>query len=83
MPDPEYQVRVLRALEVQQRNNFGCNIDGINQTLINLYDTRYLYASTHSRAVLGDGESWEREVKDYLHRHQANDFLEKILHRIA
>ncbi|EYU15150.1 hypothetical protein [Photorhabdus aegyptia] len=83
VPDPEYQVRVLRALEVQQRNNLGCNIDGINQTLINLYDTRYLYASTHSRAVLGDGESWEREVKDYLHRHHANDFLEKILHRIA
>ncbi|MCU5771133.1 hypothetical protein N5923_02785 [Erwiniaceae bacterium BAC15a-03b] len=83
VPDAEHQARVQRALEVQQRNNPNYHIDSANQTLINLYDTRDLYASTHSRAVLGDGESWAKEVKDYLYRHQAGEYLEKILHRIA
>lgn len=73
--DPQHQARIVRALEQQQRKNPACSVEGINQTLINLYDTRYLYASTHSRALLGDGESWAREVKAYLHKHQLEECL--------
>ncbi|WP_409308089.1 hypothetical protein [Pectobacterium sp. B1J-3] len=81
--DPEHQTRVLQALERQQLHRPDCNIDGINQTLINLYDTRYFYAPTYSRAVLGKGESWEQEVTDYLHKHRADDYQEKIIRRIT
>ncbi len=57
----------------------GVNIDAMNQSLLNLYDTRYLYAQTHSRAVLGDGKGWERAVTAYLQRHQLDNCLAKIL----
>jgi hypothetical protein len=80
--DPEHQARIVRALEQQQRKNPECSVDGVNQTLINLYDTRYLYASTHSRAILGEGESWARDVGALLHKHQLGEYLEKILNRV-
>lgn len=81
-PAPEHQERILRALEQQQRTNPECSVEGVNQTLINLYDTRYLYASTHSRAVLGKGESWVQDVKAYLHKYNCEENLEKILNRV-
>ncbi|AYH05572.1 hypothetical protein [Pectobacterium parmentieri] len=81
-PEPEHQERILRALEQQQHKNPGYSVEGINQTLINLYDTRYLYASTHSRAVLGKGDSWARDVKAYLHKYHCEENLEKILNRV-
>ena len=80
-PDPEQQARILRSLELQQRKKPDFNVDGMNQTLINLYDNRYLYASTSSRAVLGKGDGWTCEVSDYLRRHQLEGYLEKILNR--
>ena len=80
--DPQHQERIVRALELQQRKNPAYNVEGINQTLINLYDTRYLYASTHSRALLGDGENWAREIEAYLHKHQLGEYLRRILERV-
>lgn len=80
-PDPEKQERILRSLEHQQRKKPGFNVDSMNQTLINLYDNRYLHASTSSRAVLGSGEGWTQEVSDYLRRHQLEANLENILNR--
>lgn len=82
-PDEETRERVLRALAIQQEKckKTGANIDAMNQSLLNLYDTRYLYAPTHSRAVLGDGKGWERDVTSYLQRHQLAAYLDKILAR--
>ncbi len=60
----------------------ACSVEGINQTLINLYDTRYLYAATHSRALLGDGENWAREIEAYLHKHQLGEYLRRNLERV-
>ncbi|EPY3689257.1 hypothetical protein ACXDBX_004460, partial [Cronobacter sakazakii] len=77
--DEAQRERVQRALALQQANNPGCNIDGINQTLINLWDRRYLYAETHSRATLGNGEGWAREVTAYLRRHGQTTYLENVL----
>ncbi|EPN9384364.1 hypothetical protein ROM48_17775 [Cronobacter malonaticus] len=77
--DEAQRERVQRALALQQANNPGCNIDGINQTLINLWDRRYLYAETHSRATLGNGEGWAREVTAYLRRHGQEAYLENVL----
>jgi hypothetical protein len=59
-----------------------CKIDGVNQTLINLYDTRYLYASTHSRATLGEGTRWTQEVESYLQRHQLEDYRDRVLNGV-
>ncbi|WP_352411088.1 hypothetical protein [Mixta sp. BE291] len=80
---PEHQTRILRTLEQQQRKNPQYNVEGVNQTLINLYDTRYFYASTHSRAVLGEGQNWQREVKAYLQKHQLTANLDNILNRVS
>ncbi len=80
-PDPEKQARILRSLELQRQKKPDFNVDAMNQMLINLYDTRYLHAATVSRAVLGSGERWAREVSDYLRRHQLEDYLEKIQSR--
>lgn len=83
IPDEEARVRVLHSLTIQQDKlkKTGSNIDAMNQTLMNLYNTRYLYASTHSRAVLGNGKAWEFEVKAYLLRHHLELHLAKILSR--
>ena len=81
-PDPDQQARVVKALEMQQRNP-GFNVEGINQTLINLYDTRYVYASTHSRAILGEGTGWAQDLKSYLQKHQLSDYLERIMARVS
>lgn len=81
-PDAQHQLRIVRALEQQQRKNPVCSLEGVNQTLINLYDNRALYSATHSRAILGDGAGWAREVKAYLRKHQLEDKLENILKRI-
>ncbi|NDO82124.1 hypothetical protein CJP72_15530 [Citrobacter sp. NCU1] len=78
---PEERTRIVRALEKQQQNP-GVNIEGINQTLINLYDNRYLYAATHSRAILGEGEAWAKELEDYLRRHHLDAYLAKIVDRV-
>lgn len=85
IPDEATQARVLHSLAMQQQKGKkkAANIDAINQSLLNLYANRFFYASTYSRAVLGDGKNWEREVKAYLsHRHPAS-FLPKILAREA
>ena len=79
--DQEHQARITRALERQSQNP-GCSIDGVNQTLINLYDNRYLYASTYSRAILGKGESWAADVNSYLHKHNLEEYLDKIVNRV-
>ncbi|WP_039057597.1 hypothetical protein [Enterobacter sp. Bisph1] len=83
IPSEEARERVLRSLAIQQAKGkqTAVNIDAMNQSLLNLYDTRYLFAPTHSRAVLGDGKGWEREVTAYLQRHQLQDDLVKILAR--
>ena len=80
--DPEHEARILHALEMQQRKNPQFNVDGTNQTLMNLYDNRYYYAPTHSRAILGNGEAWAQELTAYLQKHGLADaYLEKILQR--
>ncbi|MEI2264960.1 hypothetical protein [Erwinia sp. CGal63] len=79
-PDKEAQDRVLRSLALQQKKPGGININAINKTLINLYDTRYTRAVTCSRAIL-DGKDWEREVRDYLQRHHLEHYLATILAR--
>lgn len=82
-PDEQARERVLRSLAIQQEKckKTGANIDAMNQSLLNLYDTRYLYASTHSRAILGDGKNWERELTAYLQRHHLEQHLADILAR--
>ncbi|MGY5958656.1 Cytoplasmic protein [Kosakonia sp. BK9b] len=84
-PTEETRQRVLHSLAIQQEKckKTGANIDAMNQSLLNLYDTRYLYARTHSRAVLGDGRAWEHEVTAYLQRHQLVSYLANILAREA
>lgn len=81
--EPEHQARILRALQQQQLKNPQHSIEGVNQTLINLFDTRYFYASTHSRAVLGEGQAWAREVNAYLQKHQLAAHLDNILNRVS
>ncbi|WP_455818622.1 ParB/Srx family N-terminal domain-containing protein [Pseudomonas cerasi] len=82
-PDPMHQEKITRALAIQQQKNPAVNIDGVNQTLINLYDSHNLYAPAYSRAVLGNGEDWAREVTEYLRRHDEEAVLENLLKRIA
>ncbi len=79
--DQEHRARIVRALE-QQLKNPKCKIDSVNQTLINLYDTRYLYASTHSRATLGEGTRWALELESYLQRHQLEDYRDRVLNGV-
>lgn len=81
-PTAAHEAKITQALEAQLRKNPHGKIDGINQTLIDLYDTRYHYASTHSRAVLGNGDAWARQVSTYLRHHQADALLDKILARL-
>ncbi|EMH4163354.1 hypothetical protein RJ498_002626 [Pluralibacter gergoviae] len=82
-PGEKSRERVLRSLALQQEKGIkaSASIDGMNQTLINLYTVRYLYASSHSRAVLGDGKAWESDVKAYLLRHHLEPCLANILAR--
>lgn len=81
MPDEDKRARIERALELQQRKHPGVSIDGVNQTLIGLYSTRYLYAPTHSRAILGNGAGWEAQVTAYLQRRGEQAALAQILKR--
>ncbi len=81
-PDAQERERIIKAMERQQRKNPQFSVDAVNQMLINLYDTRYRYGSTHSRAVLGDGRAWEQEVVAYLRRHQLDHYIENILNRV-
>lgn len=78
---PEERARIVQALEKQLKSP-DCNREGINQALINLYDTRYLYAATHSRAILGEGAAWAKELKYYLRRHKLETYLAKIVGRV-
>ena len=82
-PDEKTRERILHSLAIQQEKlkKTGSNIDAMNQMLMNLYSTRYLYATTHSRAVLGNGEGWEGQVKAYLLRQNMEAHLDKILSR--
>ncbi|WP_213132931.1 hypothetical protein [Citrobacter sp. FP75] len=80
--DPVHRERILRALEKQQRNNTEASINAINQTLINLYDTRYFYASTRSRAILGEGTRWAQELDNFLQKHHLEAYREKIFSRV-
>lgn len=75
--------RVLHSLSIQQEKlkKTGNNIGEINHVLMNLYNTRYLYATTNSRAVLGNGKAWECQVKAYLLRQNMESYLEKIILR--
>lgn len=80
-PDAVSQERILRSLAIQQEKG-GINIDSImNQFLMDWYNTCYLCASTHSRAVLGEGKIWEHEVKSYIIRHHLESYWGKILAR--
>lgn len=81
-PDSEAVQRKLDAIARQQRKNPHLKPDAFNQLLIELYDTRYEYALTRSRALLGDGEQWAQDVSSYLRRHQLEHYLEPILARI-
>lgn len=83
IPDEKRQAQVLHSLALQQEKlkKTKNNIDAMNQTLINLYNTRHIYASTHSRAVLGNGKAWECEVKAYLQRHHLGSYFVNILAR--
>lgn len=82
-PDEQTRERVLHSLAIQQEKltKTGNSIDAMNQTLVNLYNTRHFYATTHSRAVLGTGKVWECQVKAYLLRQNMESCLEKILMR--
>jgi len=82
-PSEETVQRVMRSLTIQQEKckRNAVNRDAMNKSLMNLYDTSYTCATTHSRAVLGNGDSWEQEVREYLQRHQLEHFLIKILAR--
>ena len=82
-PDEKTRERVLHSLAIQQEKlkKTGNNIDAMNQMLMNLYHNRYLYATTHSRAVLGNGKAWECQVKAYLLRQNMESYLEKIILR--
>lgn len=81
--DPAHQAKIVAALAAQQQKNPASSIDGMNQTLINLYDNAEIYAPGQSRAVLGEGESWAREVTAYLRRYGEDAVLEKIKRRCA
>lgn len=79
--DQDDQARTVWALE-QQLKNPNCSVDSVNQRLINLYDTRYLWASTHSRATLGKGNLWLEEVDSYLQQHQLENYRDRILNGV-
>ena len=81
--NPEHQAKIVAALAAQQQKNPASSIDGMNQTLINLYDNAEIYAPGQSRAVLGEGERWAREVTAYLRRYGEDAVLEKIKRRSA
>lgn len=68
-PDPAAIAKVQQAITHQMDKNPHPDIRGINQTLISLYQNRYGRHSTRSRAILGDGRSWEEDVSRYLRRH--------------
>lgn len=55
--DPAHQAKIVAALAAQQQKNPASSIDGMNQTLINLYDNAEIYAPGQSRAVLGEGKA--------------------------
>lgn len=76
MPDEKTRAQVLHSLAIQQEKfkKTGQDIDAMNQSLMNLYDTHYLYTSTRSRAVLGNGKAWECGIKAYLLRHQMGSY---------
>lgn len=82
-PDPQAAARTLRGLEQQLSTNRRCSIQGVNQTLINLYDTRYLYSATYSRATLGNEDAWADGVLSYLNKHQLTDKWGAIFGRIS
>ncbi|WP_223666427.1 hypothetical protein [Escherichia fergusonii] len=78
--NPEHLARITRVLEWQNQNS-GCSVDSVNQTLINLYNSRYMFASSNRRAILGKGESWAAEVNSYLRKHNMEKYLDKIVNR--
>lgn len=80
--DPTHQARIVASLQRQQQRNPGMSIDAINQVLINTYDDRgVLSRIARSRALLGNGADWEREVSTYLHRRQLTRHLSPVLSR--
>lgn len=80
-PDHKVREQTLSSLALQQKKPGSMNIDAMNRTLLNLYDTRYTRAITSSRAVLKEGNNWERELRNYLQRHHLEHYLAKILAR--
>lgn len=79
----EERQRIERSLLLQQSKNPDANLDGVNNMLINLYDTKYQFSPTHSRAILGKGELWEKEVCDYLRKQGLDDYIARILNRVS
>lgn len=80
--DAVNQVRIVQSLEKQLASNPNYSVNAANQTLISLYDRRYLYASTHSRATLGEGTQWATEVERYLQKHHLDAYRDKIFQRV-
>lgn len=80
--DVVHQTRIVQSLEKQLANNPKYSINAANQTLINLYDRRYFYASTHSRAILGEGGQWAIDVEEYLQKHHLQTYRERIFRRV-
>ena len=80
--DAAHQARIVQSLEKQLANNPNYSVNAVNQTLISLYDRRYLYASTHSRAILGEGTQWATEVECYLQKHHLDAYRDKIFQRV-
>lgn len=81
-PGPEAIDKIQQALQHQINRSPGKpDIDSINQRLIGLYQTRYGLHYSLSRAVLGNSSKWEDAVSDYLHRHNAQQWLPAILQR--
>jgi hypothetical protein len=80
-PDDISQQKILHHLEKQSHQPAGRSIASINQSLINLYNTRYLYSSTPSRAVLGSGEAWAKALHDFLQRQHLQAYQKPIFER--
>ncbi len=80
--DVVHQARIVKSLEKQLANNRNYSISAANQMLISLYDRRYLYATTHSRATLGEGAQWAMEVDGYLQKHHLQAYRERIFQRV-
>lgn len=80
--DAAHQARIVQSLEKQLANNPNYSVNAVNQTLISLYDRRYLYASTHSRVTLGEGTQWATEVERYLQKHHLDAYRDKIFQRV-